>query len=126
MNGAGYDCAGNVVMPGRPPAVCQPPAPVQVPIFIPATQQAPTCMSRRVFWLTIPKRFWWAHTVTVAVGSRVYQPRVMNGRTRVVMRGLPCGIYSVRVAKRGVSNRGLKVRLYTAGPNGDMTGVNLR
>jgi hypothetical protein len=74
-------------------------------------------------------RFRWGTRVTVLVGGRKQwdgqSPSVMvraNHRIRVALQGRPCGVYAVIVTKRG---KRPWFRLYTAGPNGNMTGINL-
>jgi hypothetical protein len=96
---------------------------------LPGAPGAAGCLSRREFDVSIPQRFRWGTRVTVLVGGRKQwdgnSPSVFvraNHRIRVALQGRPCGVYAVIVTKRG---KRPWFRLYTAGPNGNMTGINL-
>ena len=91
--------------------------------------QPPGCLSRRRFDVSIPQRFRWGTRVQVIVGGeRQWDDGVastfvrQNHRIRVDLRARPCGVYAVIVKKRRTRP---SVRLYTAGPNGNMTGFNI-
>lgn len=119
--------------PGAPGAPA-PPNPASVvqqvintPVISPA--QPAGCFSRRRFDVSIPQRFRWGTRVKVIVGGETQHdggvPSTFvrqNHRVRVDLRARPCGVYAVVVTKRGKTPW---ARLYTAGPNGNMTGYNL-
>ena len=119
--------------PGAPGAAAPPPAAsviqqvINSPVIAPI--QPAGCLSRREFDVTIPQRFRWGTRVQVLVGGRKQYdgsvPSVLvraNHRIRVALQGRPCGVYAVIVTKKG---KRPWFRLYTAGPNGNMTGINL-
>lgn len=100
---------------------------INQPVIAPV--QPAGCLSRRRFDVTIPDRFRWGTRVKVIVGGeRQYDQGVpatfvrQNHRIRVDLRARPCGVYAVIVTKTRLRPW---VRLYTAGPNGNMTGLNL-
>jgi hypothetical protein len=130
-------CNGLPGAPGAaaPPAAAAPAPPaatviqqvINSPVIAPV--QPAGCLSRREFDVSIPQRFRWGTRVTVLVGGRKQwdgnSPSVFvraNHRIRVALQGRPCGVYAVIVTKRG---KRPWFRLYTAGPNGNMTGINL-
>ena len=96
--------------------------------LIPANQ-LPGCLSRRRFDVTIPQRFRWGTRVRVVVGGETQMDGGIGGvfvranhRIRVDLRARPCGVYAVVVTKKG---KRPWVRLYTAGPHGNMSGFNI-
>lgn len=126
-------------LPGAPGAAAPPaaaPAPpaatviqqvINSPVISPA--QPAGCLSRRRFDVSIPQRFRWGTRVHVIVGGEEQWENGAKGvmvranhRIRVDLRARPCGAYAAIVLKRG---KRPWAHLYTAGPNGNMTGINL-
>jgi hypothetical protein len=126
-------CNGIAGAPGAPGQAAPPPAAtvvqqvINAPVLSPA--QPAGCMSRRRFDVSIPQRFRWGTRVKVIVGGEIQRdggvPSTFvraNHRIRVDLRARPCGLYAVIVTKKG---KRPWARLYTAGPDGNMTGYNL-
>lgn len=94
------------------------------PSFVPATVQDPSCVSRRMFDVTIPQRFAWGSRVWVNVGGHLSLVFVRhNHRIRLAFQGRPCGLYGVVVYKRHVHPFR---RLYVMGAGGSLRGFNVR
>lgn len=97
---------------------------VTTTVVVTRTETVPPkkCVSRRKISVLLPGRFKSGQRVRVTVGGQTARMKVRKGRIRVSLVGRRCGVYGVTFRRKGL--KPFK-RLYTAGPNGNVTAYNV-
>jgi hypothetical protein len=80
------------------------------------------CISRRTMTVLLPGRFKSGQRIKVQVGGDLLRMTVRKGKVKVSLVGKRCGVYAVSFRRKGVAKF---TRLYTAGPNGNVTAYNV-